>query len=112
FYFIESEVLWHKLWYTVSSQQHSLARVPYLVASVLPLCMPRGEVCCSWELDVYGGLILFCGFVLFDTQLIVERFNNGDNDYVRHSLDLFLDFINIFRRLLVILASKEKKRKN
>ena len=58
------------------------------------------------QLDVYGGLILFCGFVLFDTQLIVERFNNGDNDYVRHSLDLFLDFINIFRRLLVILASK------
>ncbi|CAI8042068.1 Probable Bax inhibitor 1 [Geodia barretti] len=65
-----------------------------------------------FQLDVYGGLILFCGFVLFDTQLIVERFNNGDNDYVRHSLDLFLDFINIFRRLLVILASKEKKRKN
>ncbi|CAI8021618.1 WD repeat-containing protein 61, partial [Geodia barretti] len=65
-----------------------------------------------FQLDVYGGLILFCGFVLFDTQLIVERFNNGDNDYVRHSLNLFLDFINIFRRLLVILASKEKKRKN
>ncbi|CAI7991601.1 Probable Bax inhibitor 1, partial [Geodia barretti] len=59
-----------------------------------------------FQLDVYGGVILFCGFVLFDTQLIAERFNNGDTDYVRHSLDLFLDFINIFRRLLVILASK------
>ena len=36
----------------------------------------------------------------------MERYNSGDNDYIRHSLDLFLDFINIFRRLLVILASK------
>lgn len=65
-----------------------------------------------FQLDVYGGLLLFCGFVLFDTQLIVERYNNGDTDYVSHSLDLFLDFINIFRRLLIILASKEKKRKD
>jgi FtsH-binding integral membrane protein len=65
-----------------------------------------------FQLDLYGGLLLFCGFVLFDTQLIVERYNNGDDDYIRHSLNLFLDFINIFRRLLIILASKEKKRKN
>lgn len=63
-----------------------------------------------WQIELYGGLLLFCGFVLFDTQLIVEKFEHGDNDYVLHSLGLFLDFINIFRRLLVILASKEKKR--
>ena len=37
------------LWDTVSSRRHSLVPVPYLVASVLPLCMPRGEACCSWE---------------------------------------------------------------
>ena len=49
---------------------------------------------------------MFCGFVLFDTQLIIERFNNGDNDYIWHSVDLFIDFIAIFKRLLIILASK------
>lgn len=52
---------------------------------------------------------MFCGFVLFDTQLIIERFNNGDNDYIWHSVDLFIDFIAIFKRLLIILASKVER---
>jgi len=64
------------------------------------------------QFELYFGLLLFCGFVLFDTQLIVEKFNLGNDDFIWHSLDLFLDFVNIFRRLLIILASKEKKRKN
>ena len=58
------------------------------------------------QFELYFGLLLFCGFVLFDTQLIVEKFNHGNDDFIWHSLDLFLDFVNIFRRLLVILASK------
>ena len=62
------------------------------------------------QFELYFGLLLFCGFVLFDTQLVVEKFNHGNDDFVWHSLDLFLDFVNIFRRLLVILASKEKKK--
>ncbi len=61
---------------------------------------------CLLQIELYGGLLLFCGFVLFDTQLIVEKCERGDTDYIWHSLDLFLDFINIFRRLLIILASK------
>lgn len=58
------------------------------------------------QFELYFGLILFCGFILFDTQLIVEKFKSGNNDFIWHSVDLFLDFVNIFRRLLVILASK------
>ena len=60
----------------------------------------------SPQFDIYFGLLLFCGFILFDTQLIVERFSRGDSDYIWHSVDLFLDFVNIFVRLLAILASK------
>jgi len=63
-------------------------------------------------------------FVMYDTQLIVEKFESGDKDYIwyvhgvlllrfkcyltksRHSVELFIDFIAIFRRLLIILASK------
>ena len=62
------------------------------------------------QFELYFGLLLFCGFVLFDTQLIVEKFNHGNDDFIWHSLDLFLDFVNIFRRLLVILASKVRVR--
>lgn len=68
-----------------------------------------------YQLHLYGGLLLFCGFILYDTQLIIEKHKNGDNDFLWHSVDLFLDFINIFRRIMVILANKEsskKKKKN
>ncbi|KAK3590344.1 hypothetical protein CHS0354_025736 [Potamilus streckersoni] len=67
-----------------------------------------------YDLNLYGGLLLFCAFILYDTQLIIEKARLGDEDYIWHSVDLFLDFINIFRRLLIILAKKEddKKRRN
>jgi len=65
-----------------------------------------------YQLNLYGGLLIFCGFILYDTQLIVEKKRNGDNDFIWHSVDLFLDFVNIFRRILMILSNKEKKRKN
>lgn len=66
-----------------------------------------------YQLHLYGGLMLFCGFILYDTQLIIEKKRNGDGDFIWHSVDLFLDFVNIFRRILIILSNKEeKKRKN
>jgi len=61
-----------------------------------------------FNIQLYFGLIVFCGFVVFDTQLIVERASMGDKDFVAHSLELFIDFIKIFVRLLIIL-SKDKK---
>lgn len=48
------------------------------------------------------------GFVLYDTQLIMEKRRAGDKDFIAHSVDLFVDFIGIFRRLLIILAQKVK----
>ena len=49
---------------------------------------------------------MFCGLVLFDTQMIIEKHSRDDNDYIWHSVDLFVDFVAIFKRLLVILANK------
>ncbi|XP_050388582.1 bax inhibitor 1 [Patella vulgata] len=68
-----------------------------------------------FDINLYGGLVIFCAFVLYDTQLIVEKRRRGDDDFVWHSVDLFIDFIQIFRRLLIILSRKEddkKKRRN
>lgn len=62
-----------------------------------------------YQLHLYMGLVLMCGFVLYDTQLIIEKRRNGSKDFVAHSLDLFIDFIGIFRRLLIILTQKEEK---
>ena len=52
------------------------------------------------------GFAVMCGFVLYDTQLIITKRRLGDRDFIIHSVDLFMDFINIFRYLLVLLSQK------
>jgi FtsH-binding integral membrane protein len=59
-----------------------------------------------FQAHLYLGLLLMCGFVLYDTQLIIEKRMSGDKDFVTHSLDLFIDFIGIFKRLVIILTQK------
>ncbi|XP_054258485.1 probable Bax inhibitor 1 [Macrosteles quadrilineatus] len=62
-----------------------------------------------FQIYLYLGLFLMCGFVLYDTQLIIEKRRSGDKDFVIHSVDLFIDFIGIFRRLVIILSEKENR---
>ncbi|KAG5892634.1 hypothetical protein JTB14_019722 [Gonioctena quinquepunctata] len=62
-----------------------------------------------YQTQLYLGLLAMCGFVLFDTQVIIEKRRAGSRDFVTHSLDLFVDFIGIFRRLLIILTQKEQE---
>ncbi|XP_012892580.1 PREDICTED: bax inhibitor 1-like [Dipodomys ordii] len=61
-----------------------------------------------FQANLYMGLVVMCGFVLFDTQLIIEKAENGDKDYIWHCVDLFLDFVTLFRKLMMILAMNEK----
>ncbi|XP_077997537.1 putative Bax inhibitor 1 [Glandiceps talaboti] len=65
-----------------------------------------------FKFELYIGLMIMCGFVLYDTQLIVERYSRGDNDYIMHCVTLFIDFIDIFRKLLIIMALDKKEKKN
>ncbi|KRZ20246.1 putative Bax inhibitor 1 [Trichinella pseudospiralis] len=60
-----------------------------------------------FQVNLYTGLAVMCGFIVYDTQLIMEKKRMGDNDYIRHSVDLFIDFIGIFRRTLIVLCQKE-----
>ncbi|XP_004071065.1 bax inhibitor 1 [Oryzias latipes] len=64
-----------------------------------------------FKAHMYLGLLIMCGFVLFDTQLIIEKAENGDKDYIWHCVDLFLDFVTIFRKLMIILAMNDKEKK-
>ncbi|KAF6775691.1 hypothetical protein AHF37_04743 [Paragonimus kellicotti] len=65
-----------------------------------------------YQSELYIGLAVFCGFIVFDTQLIVEKRKAGDTDFIWHTLDLFVDFVEVFRHLLIILNSKRNRREN
>ena len=63
--------------------------------------------------EVYLGLALFVGYVCADSQMIIERADLGDDDYIRHALELFLDFVAIFVRVLIIyLRSSAESRQS
>lgn len=63
-------------------------------------------------LQLYVGLFLFMGYVVFDTQSIIERASLGDKDIVGHAVQLFIDFAAIFVRIaIILLRNSEKKNK-
>jgi len=59
--------------------------------------------------QLYGGLIVFCGYILYDTQMIVEKCKNGMKDDVAHALELYTDFVAVFVRILIILNKNKEK---
>ncbi|KAL3274251.1 hypothetical protein HHI36_015661 [Cryptolaemus montrouzieri] len=58
---------------------------------------------------VYLSLFAMCGLVLYDTQVIVERFKNGDKDFIGQTMNVFTDFIGIYRRLLILAVDKQRQ---
>uniref|UniRef100_A0A669EI51 Uncharacterized protein n=1 Tax=Oreochromis niloticus TaxID=8128 RepID=A0A669EI51_ORENI len=59
----------------------------------------------------FGSTLLFEANTYLGLLLIIEKAENGDEDYIWHCVTLFDDFISIFRRLMIILYTKEKAKK-
>eukprot|EP00871_Galdieria_phlegrea_P006079 jgi/Galph1/959/GphlegSOOS_G5654.1 len=68
-------------------------------------------------LQTYVGLLVFAGYVLYDTQMMIERAYSGVSDSIADAMMLFTDLYGIFVRILVIMLknsqdkSKEKKKR-
>ncbi|KAG9306217.1 hypothetical protein G9A89_016121 [Geosiphon pyriformis] len=64
-----------------------------------------------YSVELYIGLFIFCGYVLYDTQLILYRASQyGSRDVVAHALDLFVDLVGIFVRILITLTKNAEER--
>jgi len=62
------------------------------------------------NLYLYGGLMLFGGFVLYDTQKIVHDASTKQTfDPMGQSIGIYLDSINIFIKFLMIFGKDSKK---
>eukprot|EP01060_Flectonema_neradi_P040986 TRINITY_DN953_c1_g1_i15.p1 TRINITY_DN953_c1_g1~~TRINITY_DN953_c1_g1_i15.p1 ORF type:complete len:236 (+),score=16.15 TRINITY_DN953_c1_g1_i15:87-794(+) len=53
---------------------------------------------------LYGGLVIFSLYVAYDTVVMLENAKNGKKDALVDSINLFIDFLGVFRRVLIILA--------
>ena len=70
------------------------------------------------SIALYGGLVLFSGFLLYDTQKIIHRAENHPNgwgvakyDPVKNSIGIYISTMNIFIRIAQILAMGGNRRK-
>jgi len=67
-----------------------------------------------FDFNLYGGLAMFLGYIMADSQMIIERADQGDEDYVTHAWLLFTDLSAVFTRLLIIFikqSENERRRK-
>ena len=63
-----------------------------------------------YSISLYGGLVLFGGFMLYNTQKIVYRAERHPQyglqkfDPINNSIGIYVDTLNIFIRIAQILA--------
>lgn len=62
-----------------------------------------------FQVNLYAGLILFCGYILYDTTVIIEKRRLGDKDFILHSILLYIDLISVFKRIMIILSQREEE---
>ncbi|CAB4060004.1 TMBIM6 [Lepeophtheirus salmonis] len=67
-------------------------------------------VVCSELIILAVPHLLFCTFLLNLQDTTLGWTCTGDKDFIRHSVDLFIDFVNILKDIMIILMDKEKPR--
>ncbi|KAG9314166.1 inhibitor of apoptosis-promoting Bax1-domain-containing protein [Chiua virens] len=88
------------------------------LSSIAPMALPLGMrgLAIAESISLYGGLAVFGGFVLYDTQKILQHARMAEmgvisRDPMKEAIALELDMINIFVRLVQILMMRSNNRK-
>lgn len=88
------------------------------VSGFAPLVLPATAMrTLMWteRIWLYGGLAVFGGFTLYDTQKILHHARSAERglikkDVVNESISLELDFLNIFIRMVQILGMRNQRK--
>lgn len=87
------------------------------LSGLAPLVLPVGTaaLAVTQGVSLYGGLAVFGGFVLYDTQKVLERARLAETgvvkpDAVAESIRFELDVINIFIRIVQILGMQQRRK--
>jgi len=52
------------------------------------------------------GSLIFCGYIIYDTHMIMNKL--GIDDFIIASIELYLDLINLFLMVLRTLAASKR----
>lgn len=67
-----------------------------------------------YSISTYGGLVVFSGFLLYDVQKIARKAESLPPsivfDPINESTSVFLDILNIFTRIVMILAGNNNRK--
>lgn len=55
------------------------------------------------------ALFTACIYVIYDTQIIIERAEHNDKDVPTHTMMLFIDLFELFVRIIQILIKLQEK---
>ncbi|PPR99843.1 hypothetical protein GOBAR_AA20825 [Gossypium barbadense] len=72
-----------------------------ILSGLIQMFFPLG----STSTAVYGGIsaLIFCGYIVYDTDNLIKRFTY--DDYILASATLYLDILNLFISILRVLRS-------
>ncbi|MQL99439.1 hypothetical protein Taro_032160 [Colocasia esculenta] len=74
-----------------------------LVFAFIQLLFPLGRL----SVMIYGALaaIIFCGYIIYDTDNLIKRYTY--DDYIWAAVALYLDIVNLFMSLLTLLRAAD-----
>jgi FtsH-binding integral membrane protein len=65
---------------------------------------------CLFDINLYAGIPVFAAFIAYDTHKAVQVYQNGVPDHIGCSVELYLDFMNLFLRFMEIFGKMQKNR--
>ena len=66
----------------------------------------NGLLIMSHNISLYGGLLIFTGFMAYDTHSAIQQYKDGQPDHLSVAMNLFLNFKNLLIRIMQIMGNR------